>query len=306
MGRINEDSFEEWWVYDNYEEALPEYEWLDDYELERDQYFRQLEEEEEEWYFHEMDSPYLPHYKIDHEKWDNMSYHERLWEHDGYKDYWKHRNYGVKEKTANTIFKHSVGKNMSDIQKRIEPLLPRDKSFKKFSNWYLEKAKWHWRKNSIPDYYVDDNNILRTNLSDKSRDKQPLTNQEHFRLITNKKRKRNEYKKEKRTRGVHELKMINNPALHTFYLELKAKEKTILGYEVSYREYSLKIEEAKKDKYITQFKRQARYYKNMITSSKSELYEVQNKISLLESGNTSPYYHSVSYLHSLGKECHHF
>jgi hypothetical protein len=119
---------------------------------------------------------------IDYDKLDNLPYHERLWEKDGRKEY-RYRYYTPNKQLADKIFKHSVGKNMSDIQKRIAPLVKNERdSFKTFSNWYLEKYRWHWRKHTIPDYFVDSDNILQTNIVVKPRKKQPLTWQQHYAL----------------------------------------------------------------------------------------------------------------------------
>ncbi len=68
--------------------------------------------------------------------------------------------YPLELQQANSIFEGSVGKNMSDIQKRIKPMLRGERgSFKWFASHFLTK-RWSWR--SDPDFYVDENNILQT------------------------------------------------------------------------------------------------------------------------------------------------
>ena len=73
---------------------------------------------------------------IDIEKLDDLPKHERLWEMYGCVE----RNYRtpLKVQQARTIFDKSVGKSMSDIQKRIEDMIPADETWKYFVSRQVE------------------------------------------------------------------------------------------------------------------------------------------------------------------------
>lgn len=246
---------------------------------------------------------------IDIDKLDNLPTHERLWEMYGYVE----RNYRtpLKVQQAYTIFYKSIGKNMSDIQKRIGDLLPADESFNTFvlgnteRVYYDDNGKLKLRNSLYTRYggfsrgyrYVDEDNILRY--------VKPTFKREHLKSYYTEDTKKEKKKRdiERRAEGLGALKMINKPDLFRYYKGLK-KEYKELTNALRMAEWKYKTDEAKilafPKKYVSDIHRY-----NAAVKSKPRIEVLNTTISKLESGDYSVFYISSAYLYSIGKECHH-
>lgn len=239
---------------------------------------------------------------IDIKKLEELPYHEKIWHKDGYKKY--HYRYPVQLQTAIKIFKGSVGKNMSDIKKRMDPLLKSGtESFKTFTDWYLEADYRRWGRTRLPDYFVDENNILRSRIEPKPRKKRPITWQQHYayqqKRRDDKKRWKNQNKK-----SLIVLAMINNPALLNFYLRSSSELDGLIRKKAEWEEYAANPSEVRRIKKGT-----SKWWfspNKFLQQDKRKLAELSRIVPELERGIYDSYYRSPNYLFSIGKECPHF
>lgn len=237
---------------------------------------------------------------IDYDKLDNLPKRERFWEKDGWKDWDIYYRRHAKYKQCNTIFIGSVGKNISDIKKKIDPLLFKRDSFKTFSSRWLEQHSWEYKGDARYDrYYIDNNNCLQIIKTKRTRNRLPLTWQQHYKIKQNNK----QFCKTKKDKGLMELKMINKPDLLKFYLQLIQKRKSYLGLQISTKEYlnRWKSSYPKKDWW-------SRYmYKSNLQKLKDyKIEQIEYQIENLEKGNFNIFYEDAAYLYNQQKECHHF
>lgn len=235
---------------------------------------------------------------IDYEEIENLPYRERLWEKDGYKRY--HYRYPIKLKQAQKIFKGSVGRDMSAIQKRLKPYLKSgNESFYKYTRFYLYEELRSWYRRYEPDFYVDENNILRSNIIIKPRRKQPLTWQQHYKLKQDRKKRFKSRKKE----GLVQLTMINKPELFKFYNEILREYKSLVN-NLKERERNLSKTKSKWE--INNKINWNSYMYKQALKTVPKIETLKYQIEQLESGNFDIFFESNIYLYSLQKECHHF
>lgn len=173
---------------------------------------------------------------INYDRLDNLHQHEsmrnvkrRRW----YREE-RDRKYNSKRDLAERIFYGSVGKKLSDIQKRIEPLLIFE-SFNEFVSDICEDVYYNdvnklcikghvsWY-GSWGFYYIDANNRLQEKESTRKRFKMPQTWQQRY---ERKQVQRQRYKARK-NEGLDLLLLINKPELFEFYKEIKQKRNDVL------------------------------------------------------------------------------
>lgn len=184
----------------------------------REQMDEQDNMESEQW---EAMSFYHPTVgNIDYKAMEDLPYHERIWERDSRKIY-KYR-YPYKLQKAQKIFLGSVGKNMSDIKKRVEPLLKAGReSFKHYTGWWLNPDVRTWSRRHIPDYFVDEENILRNRKKKASRPRPKLYDKAYYLLQQSKRKEKRERRNTREQEELILLQVINNRDLLDYVLKTK-------------------------------------------------------------------------------------
>ncbi len=230
------------------------------------------------------------------------------------------KSYEEKHNTICDIFFGSIGKNVSNIQKRIEPMLPKNyETWQYFLDYNTEKVYRNdngeiitktnnWRgENYFSFYYVDEDNILRYwKYESPCKRYRPIVSSEEIR------QRKYLAKKERKKKMQHELfllKIINKPELLKFYQSLIQQREKYKNITEKISDYKFKLlianpKTTKEYKDIYWQRLMYQMYSNDATKIPIKLINYQ--IEQLEKGNFNIFFESNVYLYNQQKECHHF